>query len=131
MSRTPIELDGVTPVAPTDFHPPRARHRAATLFSPLRSSSTPASLSSLHDPVATLCDRESRAILSQFPLLLYSSHLFHLDLVTRRFVEIDSTLYSSYAMRLQANLLTTIFMSRVKDSISGEGDEALSLSLLG
>lgn len=40
VSRTPIELDGVTPVAPTDFHPPRARHRAATLFSPLRSSSS-------------------------------------------------------------------------------------------
>lgn len=121
MSRTPIELDGVTPVAPTDFHPPRARHRAATLFSPLRSSSSLAR-----------CDRESRAILSsRFPLLDIFLHLFLRSRdETIRPDRFYSLFFPSYTMRLQANLLTTIFIVKSQRFDLGRGGRlSLSLSL--
>lgn len=125
MSRTPIELDGVTPAAPTDFHPPRARHRAATLFSPLRSSSTPASL--LFAAGSTRRDREN-LLLS--PISSPPPYFFSVSSFDRGpFVQIN--FYSKFfpSMRLQANLLTTILIVKSQRFDLGRRGTTLSPSL--
>lgn len=78
----------------------------------------------------TRCDRESRAILSsRFPLLDIFLHLFLRSRdETIRPDRFYSLFFPSYTMRLQANLLTTIFIVKSQRFDLGRGGR-LSLSL--